>query len=509
MIVRFPKRRRTRRRSSDSAPTRENVRPAGLALHVRFVSALQAHRLRAVGLGFLGLVLVVFVATTSLPLAISGSHPEVALLLSPGNSRALMTLAHQERRALFLETQADALPAAGDEANGEASGEADDAVANAALSAEMNGDAAPSVFRDGADVEAVPEVVIPVAPETGRQRIREVAAQALETAPLSADAYRLLGEMEPDLAKARQDMIEAVARSRRETVATFWLMNQNYERSDAAGVVRMADILLRTRTALNQYTLSYLNSLVTTPQGRTALAQALRQQPPWRLIFMRGLGTQLAASDDPLALFQLMKEGGDIPSDQELIPFLDARMRAERSATGAYNIWLQLLPMERLTQLRPVNNLDFAQEFSGLPFDWRVPRSNNVFIDFQPSDSGRSGRMLRVRFGSGRFTFSGVSQIVFLRPGAYRFEGMQRGRMFARRGMRWQITCFNGNRLLAQSDQLMGAPRDWRLFSFDFTIPEDANCDAQILRLVHDGRTPSEQMATGEIVFDHLSIVTK
>ena len=457
-----------------------------------FIQALTSHPLRTLSLGGLGLALFAFVATTSLPLALSGTHPHAALFLSPEHPKALITLARQERQKLFLETQAPDLDDPGQQ--GIDSIDSSDEAEQQALPAETD-HALPS-----------PEVADSVDPQIRRARIRDLATRVLVTDPLNAEAYRLLGEVEPDPDKARQYLIEALARSRRETVAAFLLMNQNYENKDAPGVVRMADTLLRTRPQLNQYTLSYLHSLVLTPEGREALVEALRTQPSWRMTFMRSLGRPLATSDEPLALFELMKQKGDTPTNQELAPFLDARMRATRSATAAYNIWLQLLPDDQLTRLRPVNNLDFSNEFSGLPFDWRLARSTNVFVNFQPREKGQEGRVLRVRFGSGRFTFGPISQVTFLRPGTYRFEGMQSGRMSARRGMVWQISCYTGNRLIGQSDQLMGAPRGWRPFYFEFSVPEDPACEAQTIRLIHDARSPSEQIASGEVLFDKLEI---
>jgi hypothetical protein len=65
--------------------------------------------------------------------------------------------------------------------------------------------------------------------------------------------------------------------------------------------------------------------------------------------------------------------------------------------------------------------------------------------------------------------------------------------------------CFAGP-AAGTSDQLYGAPRDWREFSFDVTIPDDGSCDAQRLRLFHDARSASERFASGEILFRSLRI---
>lgn len=45
----------------------------------------------------------------------------------------------------------------------------------------------------------------------------------------------------------RQRSSSAVDRSRRESVAAFWLMRESFERQDFATAVQHADVLLRTR----------------------------------------------------------------------------------------------------------------------------------------------------------------------------------------------------------------------------------------------------------------------
>ncbi len=301
-------------------------------------------------------------------------------------------------------------------------------------------------------------------------------------------------------------MTEAVARSRRETVAAFWLLHQAYEGGDPDGVVRMANVLLRTRPELNRFTLSYLNSLVLTPEGRDALAAALVAQPSWRLRFLGNLGQQLAASDAPLTLFQQLKAAGSPrPRRSWCRSCGPAWPRTSRPAPPTTSGCSYCRPSE-LAKVRPVNNIDFAAAPGTLPFNWSVPRSRNAFVDFLPRGEANAGRTLRVRFGIGRVGFNGVSQVTFLAPGTYRFTGMQKGSMSAKRGMRWQVQCYSSSQMAGQSDQLMGTPRGWQEFAFDVTIPDDGGCDAQRLRLIHDARSASEQFASGEIQFESLRI---
>lgn len=487
--------------------------------------AFAVHPRRAIALGGLGLLLVGIVATTSLPMALADRHPRLALMLYPDHPQALLTLAREERQALLGLAPEESQPALQppereDDATAthESAPPAAEPVADPTLdpAATTSGDTAPEIPPAPSDDLALRGAT--TAPDTDagaaasaeiearRAAIRDLAGRIVARAPLNAAGYRLLGDASEDPEVSRQAMLDAVARSRRETVAVFWLLQHDYEAQDYAGAVAMADALLRTRPVLNRFTLSYLYSLVLTLGGREALAAELVRNPSWRGVFFDNMGQSLATSDAPLELFAKLKQAGSPPTERELTPFIRRRMAADARADDAYNIWLQMLSDEAALKVRPVNNLDFTQDPTQFPFGWNVPRSVNAFVDLTPRSAGESGRALRVRFGVGQVKFGAVQQIAFLRPGTYRFSGEQKGVMSAKRGMRWHISCYPSGLVLGQSDQLLGAPRQWREFAFDFTVPADGGCTAQRVRLIHDARTTSEQFASGEISFQSLDI---
>jgi hypothetical protein len=465
-----------------------------------------AHPLRTVALVTLGLLLTAFIAKTSLPMALANSYPRLALLLYGDHPKALITLALQERRAIAAATklsEEEAVPTQNPPVATAAEGtlvkDRFAAMSGAPVEADGPGhggfrpDASPGIPSLATASENIAAL---------RAGIRHLARRVIAQDPLNATAYRLLGETTDDSEASHAALIEALARSRRELVAAFLLLHRAHERGNYAEVVQLANVLLYTQPALNRFTLSYLYSLVLVPEGREAVAETLAGNPSWRWIFFASLGGQITgASDAPLALFQQLRSKGGNVTESELAPILWARMAADKSPGGAYNIWLQLLPPEELAEVRPVNNLDFSRPPGRTPFNWTASRSVNVFVDFQE-------RILRVRFGIGQVKFGGLSQVTFLSPGVYRFSGLEKGNMAAKRGLRWQMTCFYGP-VAGTSDQLYGAPRDWREFSFDVTIPDSGNCDAQRLRLFHDARSDSERFASGEISFRSLRIKSR
>lgn len=486
-------------------------------------SALAAHPRRAAVLGVLGLLLLAFVATASLPLALLSRSPGLAALLAPNNALVLKVQAQAERSELNRLTaaaaSAEGVPGAQDPATprGEAGGAdpAADATADA-TGGEASGGGADSAHPPASGTARGGEAAAVAGTGDGplgseeqiaavRTALADLSARILARAPLDAEAMRFRAEMERDPDAAERDMRGAYARSRREAAAAFWLLNQAYVRHDYADVLEKADALLRTVPDLSKYTLSYLYALAADPGGRAALATQLATSPPWRPLFFGTLG-DFVSNDDAVALFMAMKDQGAAPTSRELGPYLNARLFKAKDAEGSYNTWLQLLSDAELASLLPVRNLDFANDPSGLPFDWHVSRGRNVTTRFVRLPGQEHERALRIQFGVGRVRFGGVLQVTSLRPGSYVFSGRQSGNMSAKRGMKWQVRCFPSNKQAGESSQLFGSARGWQDFSFEFTLPETPGCASQLVLLSHDARSASEEYASGEISFSGLQV---
>jgi hypothetical protein len=120
-----------------------------------------------------------------------------------------------------------------------------------------------------------------------------------------------------------------------------------------------------------------------------------------------------------------------------------------------------------------------------------------------PADAGN--RALRVLFHDRRVPFQHVSQTLLLRPGRYQLYGRARlENLRAAMGLVWNLSCIESNAPLGKSEHLLGSS-GWRKFGFAFVVPE-ANCGAQLLRLVLDARIAAEQQVVGEAWFDDMQI---
>ncbi len=449
------------------------------------LARLRAHPLRLALTGALSLALVWLVLTKSLPFALAPVAPDLALRLDPGNPVALVVKARQISERLLAQSGVTQGPAGAQERG--ASNGGDNTLARLPEAAGNPGEPL-------GDREAM------------QKEIARLASLALAKDPLNAEAVRLLAETESDPGRVRTLMQEAVRRSRRESAALFWLLNDSLYRKEFQRALDCADILLRTQPELSGYVLNYVAYMAQDPGGLPLVAEALAKRPGWRGPFFDALPRSVRQIEVPLQLMTALKENGSPPSDKELAPYLDALISQDRT-DAAYNAWLQFLPAAGLANLSLLTNGSFASTPSGLPFDWRIARGQNAVAELVPTGSGGSERLLHVSFGSGRVTFPELSQIVLLGPGRYRLEGKLRGRIIAKRGLRWQLRCAGGaHRILAETEALMGESQQWRIFSLDAEVPESRDCVGQVLRLFHDSRSASEQFISGEAWFAGLRL---
>ncbi|MGE0700612.1 MAG: hypothetical protein AB7O57_16055 [Hyphomicrobiaceae bacterium] len=444
------------------------------------------HPIRLLALCALALGLIRAVLVYSLPFALVQSQPDLALWLNPNHPDALIGKAEQLRTKLLA-----LKPVVPKEKGSTSQRPKADTIAKLPTAAE-----APAV-----------------SPALDQQRtklkteIAAIAKRVIANDPLNAHAFRLLAEVTDETSLVRALMREAVKRSRRESIAVFWLLNDSYLQKDFAGVVQHADILLRTRPELSRLAVGYLGAIAAEPGGRKLIVARLVQGPPWRDQFFQLLPESVRLAQTPFDVMLALKAAGKTPSDADLAPYLTLLIN-KGVVELAYSAWIKFRSKEELARLGFLTNPSFEKDPSGLPFDWQITRGQNATAEFAPIRPGLSERALYVKFGVGRVTFPEVRQIVILAAGRYRLEGKLKGSVVAKRGLRWQFRCLYGpGKTLAETDMLLGQSDVWRSFSLDVTIPSGTECRAQVLRLFHDARSASEQLISGEIWFDDLRLI--
>lgn len=334
--------------------------------------------------------------------------------------------------------------------------------------------------------------------------IRKLAERIHTNDPLDSTPFRLLAQLSSKPDEIRSFSRAAVARSRRETAALYWLFNDAIDRNRYEEATTYADWLMKTKPSLIPRVANLLGKAINSSAGLSAISKTLASNPAWRSAFFRNLpGT----ARDPRSVLKLMlslKRSNYPVSNAELKPFINALFQVGQTQF-AYNAWLQTRAEDELKRVERLNNPGFDRTPSGLQFDWQISRSTNAIAEMSEFRA-RSARSLHIRFSGARAKSLAIRQVVLLSPGRYSVSGSMLGKISSKRGMRWQVVCLSPTReVLGQSDLLFGAQSDWESFQFHVNLAE-GSCRAQTLQLIHDARSASEQLVQGEIWFDDLAI---
>ena len=481
------KRHRHRRKQASSIPWR------GAARAFQMVGA---HPGRSFLSFLLGVFLCWAVLTKSLPYVLATGEPDLALALNPSNPAALLSKAAQTRERLLSHAGTNADQQSGRETS--ASGPGD----------EQNGKEGITIANlPKAAVAAAGRTIAPGVREELRGQMHRLAAKAVASDPLNAAAYRLLAETSGDSSQVRDLMREAVKRSRRETAAVFWLLNDSYARKDFQPAIEYVDILVRTRPEIAGYGFRYLLNISRDPEGRRLAAAWLAQDPSWRRTFLGKLWELGRTDRAGMALVAELRNTGR-PAETEEIGLYVSELAWQGPADEAYGMWLQTLPPERADNLGFLTDPDFEAEppLMRTAFDWSVAGGMNVAAEFVPSGRPGRQRLLHLTFGQGRIEFPEIRQVLVLPKGHYRLEGQLRGSIIGKRGLRWRLSCARWDQVLGETDMLLGESEEWRVFSLEAEVPEQAECSGQALRLVHDTRSASEEYLNGEAWFGSLHL---
>jgi len=335
------------------------------------------------------------------------------------------------------------------------------------------------------------------------------AKAALRKDPLNAQAFRILGQVAASESNEKLTgsfMQAASRRSLRESAAIYWIMLKAYEERDYRTAIDLADILLRTRPNSAQYVVPVLGKIAETENDGGELQRLLAANPPWRREFLDRLPANITDARTPLKIMLGLKDSPVPPSADDLKRYLNF-LTSKGFHELAYYAWLQFLPPEELGKVGLLYNGDFESTPSGLPFDWTFKEGAGVSIKIDERSDSEGGKALVLDFGAGRVSELGVTQLVTLPPGHYRFEGRTNIDVVSQRGLQWRITCSNKAKTrIAESPVARGFSKDWESFAFPFTVP-DEDCRAQYVELAFDARWASEQFISGTIWYDDLAIV--
>lgn len=454
---------RSSRRTSSGQRRGRHGRARGLSRRTlgRFALALLA-----------GVILAWPVLIRGLPYYLAQDHAELGLILSPSHPAPLLAEAESLRADLL-------------------------SVVPSGWSSDAHGPQEKDQAAGGPSLEEV---------QAKEARIRALAEQVIVSDPLNARAFSLLGEMAPGEASARGLMLDAEQRFRHDTVAVFWLLNDSYRHQDFAQAVAYADVLLRTRPQLTKYVLAYLGDMAGDPRGRSEIVHLLAARAPWRPSFFAQISPNVRDLGAPFTIMLALRSTAQPVTLTEASPYASFLV-GKGLVDTAYNVFLQLQASERLQSLGFLSNPDFAEEPSGMPFDWKLSPGRNGLAELIDGTDKTSEHVLHISLAGGRVKFPEVSQTLTLAQGTYQLQGKVKGRLDAIRPVLWEVRCLFGARAqIGHSDPLSGDAADWRGFALDIVVPPGEDCRGQSLRLFHDSRSASEELATGDLWLAHLNL---
>lgn len=349
--------------------------------------------------------------------------------------------------------------------------------------------------------------------------IRALALAVLVKDPMSAHAYRILGQVaskEGDDVQAERFMKEAVKRSMRETIAVHWLLRRAIETQDYTTAAKHLDIFLRTDPQLLEAVLPSFAQVAEAPEGSAAVKDILARNPAWRRNVLWFLPTAVRDARTPLDLLMYLKRTPHPPTTPEIQAYLSFLI-GKKLYDLAYDTWLQFLPDEQLGAAGNVFNGRFQFPLSGLAFDWNIAARSGVTAEVVPlveakgATGAAGGRALLIEFSSGQVDFPGVTQTVMLRPGAYTFKGRFKGTLAGRRGLKWSVACLEKPAVrIGESQMMLSGSSTWQAFSFPVGVAvgaEGGECRAQMVKLDLDARSNSERLVTGTMQFADIEIV--
>jgi hypothetical protein len=187
------------------------------------------------------------------------------------------------------------------------------------------------------------------------------------------------------------------------------------------------------------------------------------------------------------------------------------RLRDADRWPQAYQVWLNTLPRERLSDVGFLYNGSFELAASGLGFDWRPShareRDTGHTVEM-PQTAGVAGkRALRVSYNGKRQSGTPILQYVALEPGRYEMTGLAHPQSItAGRGVQWTMRCVRAGRqqaVLAASERFVGSS-EWRRFTYEITVPPD--CPGQVVQLELVGAAEGAVYLAGLAWFDELML---
>lgn len=331
------------------------------------------------------------------------------------------------------------------------------------------------------------------------------ARQLLQVEPTDGRGYRVLAQIAAaahQTERARTLFTIAARRAPRDLPAQAWLAQDALERGKPAEALARIDEVLTLSPGSGVAIYPLMVTLAADPAFAEALADVLRRPPAWRSGMLAALRSAADGQREGAGrvLSALQRNGGF--DANETAAWIDSLLREGRWGE-AYARWASPI-VARGGSLPLLFNGDFAVESTGGGFDWLMPTTPGVILDYE--DASGAAHTLHARFLGRRVVGTFLEHRLLLAPGSYQFRvRLRTDALQSENGVNWTLSCEGTQGLLATSDAINGT-RGWQMAAVTFTVPAQT-CSGQWLRLGNAGVAGTGQLVSGELWFDAAAII--
>jgi hypothetical protein len=332
----------------------------------------------------------------------------------------------------------------------------------------------------------------------------------IEKSPLDLRSIQLLSKLEfykGNTAFSDRIMNIALSRSKRDPITNAWLFSRSIEQEKfKEGAVHL-DRLLRVAGIYRANLLPNALYFLEKPESRKAIADLLREMPPWRYAFFHHLYKESYNLQSTFEFMNLLIDGEGALLEEELNPYLE-KLLNYGSIKLAHDLWVRWLPDTSRLMLTWPYNRNFETMPSGGPFDWKFIGKNTEIKLVQRKEHNKLGNDLALKIGFFEQQASSklMAQTLVLPPGLYSLRGSFFTEKFrSKRGVNWRVYCLGNNKVAISTDIPLYSSDVWEDFSISFVIPQ-SNCAGQLLTLELIIKVPSDRKIRGNLWFDNLVI---
>ena len=229
------------------------------------------------------------------------------------------------------------------------------------------------------------------------------------------------------------------------------------------------------------------------------------QPPVWWDGFVAYVTSNTKQSSSTLLLYSMRRQS-ETPLSADERRYLVKRAIADTNWQQAYLMWVEGLDASRRANLAGVFDGSFEYVRDKEPFGWQLSSTRYTKTSARPAFGVHGQSALMIKFNNEEFRYRHLYQRILLPAGDYSFTVNKRTRKLTGRGrLKWFVYCSEGNRITGESRPLLPS-MEWEEMKFDFSIPEDAACSSQVLRLETIGKHAFDHKLSGELWLDDLRI---